>query len=268
MKYLPGKSLLDQYIKPITRLYVNQCILDEHTTHEIRVSIKRIRAMLILHEALTESPPGAELNQHLMQLNHALAKQRDRDVMLESLDKLIEQVEDTNIIQLLSSAKTGISAAVSSQPLDTDAIEIMTSDLLNDYQDFPLIEIRVKKIQAYLKKKLGKVCKNGARALTSADCLSLHKWRKQVKRLYYQNGALDAVCGNSPLPGKTLDKLGEKLGEMHDLCVLETALQNLQLDTPLPSASADFEKTYCLLGERRKQILQQCRRLYKKLCVK
>ncbi len=269
MKHLPGKSLLDKYIKPITRLHVDQTIADEKNTHEIRVCIKRIRAMLVLHEALSgHQPEFAQLDDYLKQLKKTLSACRDHDVLLVLLDSIIAKVDEPNVLQLFSSTRTSIAESSLPQLYDVNQVEHMTTDILNAYQAFPLIDVRVKNIRNYLKKRLRKTCKQADLLIREADCIALHSWRKQVKRLYYQADALRAVSGKSPLPNKTLEKLGEKLGDIHDLCVLETTLQHQLAMHPELASPSTWQQARQLLNTKRARLLKQCQRLSKKACVK
>ncbi|MGB5397209.1 MAG: CHAD domain-containing protein [Gammaproteobacteria bacterium] len=269
MKHLPGKSLLDQYIKPITRLHVDQTIAGEENTHQIRVSIKRIRAMLVLHEALTgHQPEFAQLDDYLKQLNKALSACRDHDVLLGLLDRIIAKVDQPDVLQLFSSTRTSIAESSLPQLYDVNQVEHMTTDILNAYQALPPIDIRVKNIRNYLKKRLRKTCKNADLLIRQADCIALHSWRKQVKQLYYQAEALRAVSGKSPLPNKTLEKLGERLGDIHDLCVLESTLQQQLASQPQLASPSTWQQSRQLLNKKHASLLKQCKRLYKKACVK
>jgi len=83
-----------------------------------------------------------------------------------------------------------------------------------------------------------------------------HDWRKQVKDLWYYFCLLQPVCpAVTPAAIKNLEKLGEQLGEDHDLFLLEEFIQK---NCPAHDESVALNK---LIATRQRKLRSAARRL-------
>jgi CHAD domain-containing protein len=222
---------------------------DERAVHETRKAIKRLRALVrLLRHELGEETFASE-NAALRDAGRRLAGARDAEVMVASLDRLIRahprRLGRRRGVKRLRRALERERRATAARALGDDA---MRAQVLSE-----LRAVR-RRIEAWqltglpgieaLEGDLGRIYRDGRRRMRRAArgkgdrARAMHEWRKRVKDLRY---AAEMLERHDPLERKSArrrrvredpgarrlrrlarraDRLGEALGEEHDLAVL------------------------------------------------
>jgi hypothetical protein len=200
-------------------------VLDERAIHETRKALKRLRALVrLLREELGEQQFRRE-HEILRDAARRLARARDAEVMVGTLDALIERgprkLGRRRPIVELRKRLLAERAAAARRALEDRATRAQVLDDLRGMReraqrwDLPeqpgiaILESDLRRIYRQGRRRMRRIQrgKHGARAM--------HEWRKRVKDLRY---AAD-ILGLRAL-SRRADTLGELLGEEHDLVVL------------------------------------------------
>lgn len=210
--------------------------------HAARKAIKRVRALLRLVRA---GLPPQRFRAHNLALGDAargLSAARDAAVALATFDRLVPA--DDPLAALRPRLTTHPAPQLTelteptepttpepdpqSTPAPADPLPIAAAALASVRTSLAadLSDLRFAHLAAGLKDSYG----GGRRALraslaaATADDETFHAWRKRAKDLWYQCQLLQGAC--PPLLGALegmLDELGERLGDDHDLAVLQAA---------------------------------------------
>lgn len=198
----------------------------EKAVHETRKALKRLRALLRLLEGELGEQTFARENAALRDAARRLAGARDAEVMLGTLDALIERHprklarrggvmklrrrllaehermelrtlgDPATRAQVLAELRAFRERVATWRLPDRDGIELVEPGLLRLYK-------QGRSRYRYAARRKGK------------DVRAMHEWRKRVKDLRYAAEMLERQS-----LARRADKLGEELGEDHDLAVL------------------------------------------------
>ncbi len=202
--------------------------------HETRKALKRLRALMRLLEGEIGARQAARERRVLSDVAGPLAGARDAEVMVDTLEDLIRRHprklgRRRGVIALREHLRDERRAATARALDDAATREQVARELC-------ALRVRVAGWKLRERRSAQKLIKPGLTHIYRAGRdrrelaarrkparRALHKWRKQVKDLRYALEAID-VQGR---PGKRLgklakraDKLGEALGQEHDLMVL------------------------------------------------
>lgn len=189
--------------------------------HAVRQSIKRLRALLRLVRGHLDE--YADENANLRDTGRLISGQRDADVMRQTYDEIVEAAglaPDAALRDRLAAART--------PPQDSQSLSVVAENLIAlrtrigswslGGGGFELIGDGLGKVYKAMRK-----AEHLARAKPTAA--HFHEWRKQVK---YHTAHLTLLRKAAPdilkAYGKVGKKLGDALGEHHDLDVLLAAL--------------------------------------------
>ncbi len=204
-------------------------VLDARAIHETRKALKRLRALVgLLREDLGE-PRFKREHAILRDAAGRLASARDAEVMVETLDALLQRhprklARQRSLIELRK-LLVAERAAAAQRTLDDQATRAeVLRELrglrerarcwgLPDRPGISMVEHDLRRVyrQGRERKRLLARGKGGAR--------ELHEWRKRVKDLRYAA----EILGLRPL-ARRAEKLGDSLGEEHDLVVFAAQL--------------------------------------------
>jgi CHAD domain-containing protein len=216
----------------------------QSTVHEIRKALKRVRAIVRLLRAELGEDTFARENAALRDCGRQLAGARDAEVMVATLDALLQRHPE------LAAARGGkgvrrlraqLLAQREAAPgvRDPDLRRLATAELL---------AIRARVAQWPLRERPGdparlfapgleRLYRKGRarrrRARRRQDLQTLHAWRKSAKDLRYAAETLDrGKAAREHAAGRRLhrvarraDRLGELLGEEHDLGLLARTIR-------------------------------------------
>jgi CHAD domain-containing protein len=214
----------------------------EDTVHETRKAIKRLRALLALIRGELGPKRYARENAALRDCARRLAGARDAEVMLDTLDALLERHPSRLArsaalgalrAQLLAEREAAATLAIRDPRVRSEVLSELRVVRARverwELRERPtkLLAPGLERIYRRGRLGFGVALKRGhrnRRAGATGSTEALHAWRKRVKELRYAAETIDRG-GKSfrriRLLARRADRLGELLGEEHDLALLE-----------------------------------------------
>jgi len=190
--------------------------------HRIRVAMKRLRAFLRLVRPRLPEQHYLKLDQRCRELARGLAEERDAEVAQATLCQLIDtrsagdSGERLLAVLRMSRGRQSLPAQrFWEQQARTLAWLQQACDAL------PLDNISSRQLKKALRKTYRQGRRGWRQARKNADAQQLHKWRKAVKRAFYQNLLLQNTENRHI---RRLKQLSDYLGDLHDLDMLEQRL--------------------------------------------
>jgi CHAD domain-containing protein len=191
--------------------------------HGIRKSLKKTRALLRLVRTGLASQPA--MNLALREVGLALSGRRDADVRLATLDRLFP--DPPQVLQPLRAALKAEGGAASGNPPQDlrQALSAIRESLRNASltgKDDRILRQGLAVTRSKARRAAAAACRNPGAAEV------IHDWRKRAKDLWYQS-RLFAPCWPDlfkPIVASA-DRLGESLGDHHDLSVLAAHVAGL-----------------------------------------
>lgn len=194
--------------------------------HFVRVTIKRLRAILRLIRPAIKKRAFDRENVRLRTAARRLSIARDADVARQTLATLpsAKQSEvDSAAVALAGFRKNGAPGADMSKMMkvtasDLDQTRRNLHRLRISRHEWKAIEPGVRKVYRQCRKRM-------RRALGHGDDDAYHKWRIRIKSLYYELQMLQSVWParlTKMVAG--LNKLQDQIGADHDLVVLKRSL--------------------------------------------
>jgi CHAD domain-containing protein len=215
--------------------------LDQRAVHELRKTLKRLRALMRLLRGELGPERFARENKALRDCGRRLAGARDAEVMLATLDGLVRRHPDelarSRGVQRLRAellAKRARAAAEMARPPGrpkTDRRHATADELRAIRARVAGWELRERSAPRLLGAGLERIYRQGRRELRRArrssidergDIEAMHTWRKRVKNLRYAAETLDRggeASKRMRRVARRADRLGELLGEEHDLAL-------------------------------------------------
>jgi CHAD domain-containing protein len=194
--------------------------------HFVRVTIKRLRAILRLIRPAIKKRAFDRENVRLRTAARRLSIARDADVAGQTLATLpfAKQSEmDSAAVALAGFRKNGAPEADMSKTMKVTALDLDQTRrnlhrLRISRHEWKAIEPGVRKVYRQCRKRM-------KRALGHGDDDAYHKWRIRIKSLYYELQMLQSVWParlTKMVAG--LNKLQDQIGADHDLVVLKRSL--------------------------------------------
>jgi CHAD domain-containing protein len=193
---------------------------DSKAVHQLRVYTKKLRAYLSLYPEAVH-PQSKAVQAKLKQIADLYAGSRDSVVLLKTLRQQTKQLKSAKRERLESwlLIRSAGGPEDTGHPDGREVRELLCRCLEEWPTDLPADWNPVDGIQALF----ARAKKVGKQALRKDDDVLFHRWRKWVKHLYYSLSLLDSGQQRKA-SRKQLKILGDKLGQYHDLVVLEAAL--------------------------------------------
>lgn len=201
-------------------------VLSAEQVHDLRVAIKNLRALWRLSLAGGKKKTVRKRDRTLKKAAAALSDARDSQVMLETLDRLAaashRPFEQESLAAVRDRLTTDMPATVEPRP-PADFAEVFRDDLAR-WRAMPpcndAAPLRAGLVALYRHAR-----RRGLEAMAEDDPDSWHRFRNWAKHLQYQLAPLP--LGGDELDLKELRKLGQALGNLHDLHVLDAHLKRL-----------------------------------------
>ncbi len=257
------------------------------TVHEIRKAIKRLRALLALMRGELGPKRCARENTALRNCARRLAGARDAEAMLDTLDALKERhhsrltgsaAVDALRAQLLAEREAAATLAVRDPRVRSEVLgELLVVRARVERWELrerptKLLAPGLERIYRRGRRGFGVALGHGRRdrrAGAAGRTEALHTWRKRVKELRYAAETLDRG-GKSFRSTRRLarraDRLGELLGEEHDLALLEGRVR--ERSRQFAGERGTRKQLLKLIARRRKSLrkgaLREGERLYRR----
>jgi CHAD domain-containing protein len=231
-------ELLDNYPQrpggPIAARHIDSLqAADEWTVHEIRKVLKRLRALMRLLRPRLGPKRFARENAALRDCGRRLAGARDAEVMLSTLDALCGRhpaklAGSRGVERLRAQLRTERDRAAATAIRDPRLRGAVADDLRAVRERVAGWELTLRDAKL-VGPGLERLYRQGRRDLRGArrhkDSEALHQWRKRVKDLRYVAETLDRGDRHVHRVARRADRLGETLGEEHDLALLARAVR-------------------------------------------
>lgn len=228
----------------------------EIAAHDARVCFKKIRAVLRLSRGALAPRWYKEQDKRFRDLGREIADLRDRDVRVETFDKLMEHFHN----QLEPKAFADVRAALLRAKRPRDEKKRALARLERDVraarrgieksfslkrQNFPAIRPGLKQLYSDGRQMM-------ATATHTRTVADLHEWRKHVKALAYAETVLTPVWqGMVEKLKDEFDHLGDCLSEDHDLAILRETVKDL---ADHPPDVTEVEALLALIDRRRTEL--------------
>jgi CHAD domain-containing protein len=218
--------------------------------HEMRKSVKKLRGLIRLVRPAFKGF-GRE-NDALREAARGLTVLREADVNVKTLESLLPEVA------LAAEDAQTLRDAIARLPAEGLDAHAATEDALDIFRDrmsalraraasWRLQDDGFDAIAGGLERTWAQACRRMEPALADPSAEAVHEWRKRVKDHWYQARLLSPIWPEAMAPHvTTADRLGEALGDHHDLAVLVDILK------PLKTKAA---KTVSTLARKRQKTL-------------
>jgi len=268
--FLPEETVKQGFVRLLGQLMVEARRPPDETAsesvHEMRVLIKRVRALLWFANPTLPALKLEQAKSQLRKASHLLAPQRDLAVMKSVLKKLSHKTSN------LSDKKTLIAVSQNQDQRQADnkksaqslqkAIAILRKTI-KQIEHVAKTKSQWPSPSARLAKAFRATQKAERKALRHEEPAQFHDWRKKAKRLLYQLQMMQTVPGKRII--KQVDKLQEKLGNYHDSVIVQDRLKR-----NCPDNMPQLIARYCVkfLDKRKKRLCKKARTLARHLELK
>jgi CHAD domain-containing protein len=192
--------------------------------HLVRVTIKRLRALLRLIRPMITERVFAQENTRLKKAAWRLSLARDSDVARQTLATLPVSSDRDAVASVLAGFSNNdespieISKAMNEIELDLEQTRLEFHQIRISGQEWEAIGPGLEDVYRQCRKRMRS-------ALRQGDDEAFHKWRIRVKNLYYELQMLQPVWPDRLVKMVAdLRQLEEKIGADHDLVVLKQSL--------------------------------------------
>ncbi|APR74781.1 Hypothetical protein A7982_00127 [Minicystis rosea] len=229
--------------------------------HDARTSVKKARALLRLTRHDVGGSLFARENDALRDAGRALSAIRDAVVLVKTFDEILERASgpDRALLTPLRAILVARRDAELQREEDQVAEAVRALDQAHDRAADVLPAHRGwKSIARGLDRAYRRAYRRFSRAYQSCDEADFHALRKAVKDLRYQARFFEPMDAPTlSAEGARWKKLGELLGDDHDLAVLrETTFRPEEHASPTALARLD-----ALAGVRQDELREEARRL-------
>lgn len=235
----------------------------DYRVHEARKCLKRLRALLSLVEDNLDPEQVTRARSCIRTAAHALAELRSAAALNETFDALVERYPGS----LEAPIVDGVHRALTRPTESTDTTAALTAavDALGRARDaaqkLDVSGHGWSVVDRGFRRTYARARKYFSRARDSRSVDELHEFRTQLKRHYYQLELFSKVWPRLVRAEcRELDRLGERLGEHHDLSLLVPELERKGL---APDAAAALP---ALIDRRRRdlesKVLSRAARLF------
>ena len=265
------KKSADSFARVLRRLAAHAQTLSgdarfstEEAIHEVRLLIKRVRALLWFARPSLNRSVETEAKAQLRKAAHLLATHRDVKAAQTTFEKMLKEVDSARArkaVETTSQAlreRNGVHADESRQAIEK-AVKVLCSEL-DDFAQAVERSAKWPSATRRTEKAFRAMRKSGKKARRTWNDADFHAWRKKTKRLLYLLELRDTdPSGREKRLLERVDKLQSTLGEDHD-CVV--AAQQV----PAPPEHREAGRTVTkLLGERKRRLRKKSRKLARRI---
>jgi CHAD domain-containing protein len=241
----------------------------DEVVHEARRALKKIRAVLRLVRPVIGEKLYRRENTCFRDAGRPLTEARDARILIETLDKLVAHFQEHIAGRSFADVRTALQdnlRAVRRRVLDEHHALVMVAETVSQARERVKGWTDVPDKWSSVGAGLQDTCRQARAAFRDAaadpSVATLHEWRKQVKYLRYQFEVLRPLWPErmEELAAEA-DRMGDLLGDDHDLAVLRQLLTRARrpvaddsereaLLALLERRRAELEQEVLLLGER------------------
>lgn len=220
----------------------------EKAVHELRKSIKRIRALFRFLKPLISESDFHQIDGKLAKTGRSLTRERESTVNIDTFTKLnkamgndfSEQSREVVLHGLISQRNEAYSVWINGLNKTIANHQFTMSRIYDEIQNLTVIESSAEIELKALENSYNRAIRYYNESLLSLQTETIHKWRKQLKRLLFQ--LKFGFSEHSPeirTKIKLLDKLTDVLGKDHDLALLERKVKH-SFKSELPKTELEY----------------------------
>jgi len=231
--------------------------------HDVRTAVKKLRALNRLVRPRL-GRPARHADRRLRAIAHAVAPLRDDDVVLKTFDRVIDGV-DKPMRTALAGLRARLAARLAARSRafgEDERVRELRAQIEHERRgigDWTPNENRWRAIDDGFKRGYRRAREAMAAAYRSESGTAFHTWRRTVKTHRHQVAALQPIApGRLTARVSQLDRLGELLGNEHDLTVLEQAIRRERSRIP---DQRQLERLLRLVVEHRALLRRRARPL-------
>lgn len=237
---------------------------EQKYVHPIRVDIKRLRAWIRLIRNKSGTFDWRTIDRNLRDGMKKLSAKRDAQVILETLKWLENKTGKNDEPSAIQVIRAHIQFDQSRHPVDWETIKSPFADVAEILKRQTLSVDSDYMIKKGLKRTYKRTFKYGEKAFSGhATFDDLHQFRKWVKYLCFQLGFIQASYPDFHEQTRNrLDKLGNRLGRIHDLILVKDRLEQLYSIKDCADAS---EITGKMIDKKLGKLLKRSNSSYRKV---
>ncbi|HEX6566869.1 MAG TPA: CHAD domain-containing protein [Chthoniobacterales bacterium] len=200
---------------------------DEETTHQIRTTIKRLRALLRLTRPGLDPAFFEQENDRLRSEARILSSARDSEVARDTLRTL--PMNDQSRREAVDAVLSGLEPRIQREKAHQPNLNELKEDARETRTRFRRVKFRGTE-QQIIETGIRKVYRQGRQrmkeAIRTEEDAAYHRWRIRAKNLYYELQFLETVWPKRlHQMVSRLSKLQDRIGLDHDLVVLRAELK-------------------------------------------
>jgi len=234
----------------------------DEAVHKARKSLKKIRAVLRLVRPVIGGKQYRQENTCFRDSGRPLTEVRDARILVETLDKLAQHFQEHLARRSLDGVRKALQEnlrAVRKRVLDEQNAFVTVGETVRQARERVKGWADVPDRWSSVGKGLKDVYRQARAAFTEAAAdptvENLHEWRKQAKYLRYQLEVLRPLWPERMEELATeADRMGDLLGDDHDLAVLRQMLAD---DSGSFGDDSDRETLLALIDRRRAELEQE-----------
>lgn len=249
---------LDHYLKHPEKI--------EKHVHQLRVDIKKLRAWIRLVQGKSDKREWQEIDRCLRGMARQWSEKRDAEVVSETLVLLNKKARNQDAAVSISKLYSRIQDNPVGRSANTNPVNVPDKVFLDNLKRKTLSAAKYETIKQGLQKTYKHAMKLGAEACSESSTVDdLHKFRRWVKYLSYQLEFVgDLYADNSGEFRNQLDKLGKRLGKIHDLVMIKHRLKQL---TGREKFKKDIRKTGIAADRKMNKLINQTRQSFESVFV-
>jgi len=223
--------------------YLNHPEKIEKHIHHVRVDIKKLRSWIRLVQSNSDKQEWREIDRCLRDMAKQWSAKRDEEVVSETLVWLKKKERNQHVAVSINRLYTTIQDNSIKQSAYKNTVKIPDRVFLDNLKRKTLLAAKYETIRQGLQKTYKRALKLGAKACSEKGTVDdLHKFRRWVKYLSYQLEFIEAMyTDNSGNMHNQLDKLGKRLGRIHDLVMIKNRIKHFP-------ENEDFRNDICETG--------------------
>jgi CHAD domain-containing protein len=211
---------LDQYLKHPEKI--------ENHIHHVRVDIKKLRSWIRLVQSNSDKQEWQEIDRCLRDMAKQWSAKRDEEVISGTLVWLIKKEKSQDVAVSINRLYSIIQDNSVKQSADRNADKMPDRLFLDNLKRKTLSAAKYETVREGLQKTYKRALKLGEKACSEKGTVDdLHKFRRWVKYLCYQLEFIEAMYAeNSGNIHNQMDKLGKRLGRIHDLVMIKNRIKH------------------------------------------
>jgi CHAD domain-containing protein len=206
------------------------------TVHEARKDLKKARAALRLIREYLDAKDYRKENRNLRKVGRALARRRDAEVLLKTVDKLRADRHNRRTKEILTKLRQVLlerNKKFFRQPPITPKVKAKLKSARGQIKSWHLGSLKWPDLSCGNQRTYQQGRKAFHEAERARTPENLHEWRKRVKDMWYQLRVLQPARSKAiKRRAREMKQLSKYLGDDHDLTMFKQAVKTAKFAKP------------------------------------